>query len=79
MNTGPMKNSVIRCFALLSFLGVCSAAPGVLAPSTDSRGAVACESKVCSQIGIELLERGVRSLLCAESFWRFFEGKGLIM
>ena len=29
---------------------------------TDSIGAVSCESKTCSEIGIELLRRGVSSL-----------------
>jgi gamma-glutamyltranspeptidase/glutathione hydrolase len=28
---------------------------------TDSLGAVSCESKTCSEIGIELLRRGVSS------------------
>ena len=49
----------------------------VIASSADTKGAVACESKLCSGIGIELLKRGVSfcllwsraHFLCGERGW----------
>ena len=43
---------------LISWIG----SIGVCAAGTDSRGAVSSESRICSEIGIELLERGVSDL-----------------
>ena len=56
------KISTALCYCLASLLGFSSASSEVLAPAGEPRGAVACESRVCSQIGIELLARGVSVL-----------------
>ncbi len=46
----------LLCMMLMStrYLNVNASASG-----TDSLGAVSCESKACSEIGIELIRRGV--------------------
>jgi hypothetical protein len=44
---------------LACLLPSCSASPAVIASSAARRGAVACESRLCSEIGIGLLEHGV--------------------
>ena len=43
------------CWILLGLTKVVA----INAAGTESRGAVACESKICSEIGIDLLARGV--------------------
>lgn len=59
------KNILKGCWAsmLLWSLTVSAVFGAVITSSTDQRGAVACESKTCSEIGIELLERGVSFLV----------------
>jgi hypothetical protein len=45
---------------LLSFFpGISSGHVILKAPPAQKSGAVACESKVCSEVGIDLLKRGV--------------------
>lgn len=55
--------SLISCslWALL-VVGI-SAIPTTVDPTgKNTHGAVACESRICSEIGIELLEKGVSKL-----------------
>ena len=59
-------------------ISLCSAATEEFVTGTGSRGAVACESRVCSQIGIEILERGVSLGGLVPSFF-FVSGAVLIM
>lgn len=57
---GSRKNLVARfIFALSVLSAICSGHVILKAPSTQKAGAVASESEVCSQVGIDLIKRGV--------------------
>lgn len=51
------------CWVVL--LGVLHGVNSATVTNTGNRGAVASESKICSEIGAELIERGVSKVLSA--------------
>ena len=57
---------------LLWGLKISSVYSAVITPSIERGGAVSCESRRCSEIGIELLERGVSNHV--PSFGPLFQG-----
>ena len=67
--------------AVALLLSLPQAWASVIPSAPDRRGAVACESKLCSGIGIGILERGVSlACLCSVSSGRvpaFFVEKGM--
>ena len=57
---GMQRVLTAKLVFLLSFLpGICSGHVILKTPSAQRSGAVASESKECSQVGIDLLKRGV--------------------
>jgi hypothetical protein len=73
---GSQRRST-RAFWLGALLNAPAVFAYVIASSTNTKGAVACESKFCSGIGIELLKRGVSFSFGLGRVRIFFVGKGV--